>query len=100
MPQASRKAETITKNEPTKQAFDDPWWPGIAIFGITFVAMIFNTILAVSLGLMLLFLNWLRMGKSRKVFLVSLFSIFVVVLWLFTDYDRSDVQILDNWGAL
>ena len=90
----------MTDNEPTEQTFNDPWWPGIAIFGITFVVMMFNTILAASLGLMLLFLNWLRMGKPRKVFLVSLLSIFVFVLWLFTDYDRSDVQILDKWGAL
>ncbi len=90
----------MTNNQSTKRSFDEPWWPGIAIFGITFVIMPFNVILAASLGLMLLFLNWLRMGKSKKVFLVFLLSIFVVMLWLFTDYRRSDVQILDKWGAL
>jgi len=90
----------MTDNESTKQTFNDPWWPGIAIFGITFIVMLYNVILAASLGLMLLFLNWFRMGKARKVYLVFLLSVLVAVLWLFTDYDRSDVQILDKWEPL
>ncbi|MBI5932839.1 MAG: hypothetical protein HY867_03960 [Chloroflexi bacterium] len=90
----------MTNNEPQKQTFNDPLWPATSIISVTLIAMMFSPFLGILLGLILLFLNWLRMGKPKKVFLVFLLSVFVFVLWVFTDYGRSSVQILDKWEPL
>ena len=92
------KVDKMTDKISPEQVSEKIWWPWPASFGVAFLTIWIHPYLAISLGLMLLFLNWLRMGKCRNVVLISFLSLCFIALWRFTDYRNSNFDLLGDWS--